>query len=157
MLFLYKTEPDGPQGRHWPNLLQLVKPAVAAVEKHLLAQPRPVLLMYPGLIARYGQLEFLDHLRDGSGRRGSVPGLWLLVASDHQSTLPTIDGKPVPVLGHGQWAWVPDAWLENLHRSNGMANARAGISESVSAQGGEDQSGASARGNSRPPGIERTI
>lgn len=71
-------------------------------------------------IARYGQLEFLDHLRDGTGRRGNVPGLWLLVASDHQSTLPMIDGKPVPVLGHGQWAWVPDAWLENLHRSNGV-------------------------------------
>jgi len=78
---------------------------------------RPVLLMYPGLIARYEQLQFLEHLRDGSGRNGSVPGVWLLLAAaDHQTTLPMIDGRPVPVLGHGQWAWVPDAWLTNEHR-----------------------------------------
>jgi hypothetical protein len=112
-----KADAEGPTGRHWSKLLMLVKVAIEQVEQQLLSTDRPVLLLYPGLAARYEQLQFLEHLRDGSGRSGSVPGLCLLVASDHQSTLPTIDGRPVPVLGHGQWAWIPDSWLINKHRA----------------------------------------
>ncbi len=122
-----RADAEGPHGHDWPKLQLLVKAAVDQVEQHVLSHPRPVLLMYPGLVARYDQLDFLDHLRDGCGRSGKVPGLWLMVASDHQSTLPTIDGKPVPVLGHGQWAWIPDAWLENVHRSNGHAPATVAV------------------------------
>ncbi len=114
-----KADADGSTGRDWQKLQLLVKAAVAEVEKQVLAMDRPVILMYPGLIARYEQLQFLEHLRDGSGRDGSVPGIWLiLAATDHQKSLPTIDNRPVPVLGHGQWAWVPDAWLTNEHRGH---------------------------------------
>ncbi|HXE55914.1 MAG TPA: hypothetical protein VN541_23010, partial [Tepidisphaeraceae bacterium] len=105
-----KADADGPAGKDWPKLMLLVKAAIAEVEKQVLGMSRPVLLLYPALIARYEQLQLLDHLREGSGRAGNVPGIWLLVsASDHQTTLPTIDNRPVPVLGHGQWAWIPEA------------------------------------------------
>jgi serine/threonine protein kinase len=113
-----KADAEGPAGRDWSKLLMLVRSATDQVAKEILASPRPVLLLYPGLIGRYDQLPFIDRLRDGSGRAGSVPSVWLLLAADQQSTLPMIDNRPVPVLGHGQWARIPDGWLRNAHRTD---------------------------------------
>jgi hypothetical protein len=76
-----------------------------------------VLLVHPGLLARYDQMDLLTRLRDRVGRKGACPGLWLLVAADEQSELPLIDGRAVPLIGSGQRARVPLAWLENLHRA----------------------------------------
>jgi serine/threonine protein kinase len=119
-----EADAAGPESPHWGRLTQLAAATLEALEPRLLSRDRPLLLIYPGLVARYEQLGFLDRLRDGCGRPGSTPGLWLLVCTrGRQSTLPTIDNHPVPVLGRSQWAWVPEAWLSNVHRGSPIADS----------------------------------
>ena len=77
------------------------------------------MLVHPGLLARYDQMDLLERLRDQVGRRGVCPGLWVLVAADEQNELPVIDNREVPLISSGQRARVPLAWLENRHRGNG--------------------------------------
>jgi len=79
---------------------------------------KTVLMVYPGLLPRYDQMDLLTRLREQVGRPGGIPGLWMLIASDAQTTLPVIDGKAVPVIGPAEWARIPDGWLRNVHRSN---------------------------------------
>jgi hypothetical protein len=90
---------------------------IPAVESDLLASPRPVLLVHPGLLARYDQMDLLTRLRDQVGRKGKCPALLVMVAADEQSELPLIDGREVPLIGSGQRAQVPLSWTENDHRS----------------------------------------
>ena len=83
-----------PGSRDWNNLLRLVSMVVPAIEAELLAATQPVLLVHPGLLARYGQIGVLERLRDQVGRRGVCPGLWVLVAADEQSELPCWMDRP---------------------------------------------------------------
>ena len=78
-------------------------------------------MIYPGLLARYDQMDLLSRLSQKVGRRDGIPGLWLLLPGDHQAM---IDGKAVPLLGPGQRACIPESWLQNVHRSNvnGVSN-----------------------------------
>ncbi len=99
------------------HLRELVAEVIPAVEAELLTSARPVLLVHPGLLARYDQMDLLTRLRDQVGCKGKCPALLLMVADDEQSELPLIDGHEVPLLGSGQKAWVPLAWTNNEHRS----------------------------------------
>lgn len=108
--------------RDWLNLQMLVKRAVSAVKASLESAERTVLLMHPGLLARYDQLSLLEGLRDRVGRPAPASGtrlhgLWVLVVGDDQQTLPVVDGRPVPVLTPGEWARIPVSWLQNAHRA----------------------------------------
>jgi hypothetical protein len=47
------------------------------------------------------------------------PGFIVLIAADEQRHMPGLDGKPIPVILTSEWARIPEAWLENLHRSSG--------------------------------------
>lgn len=105
-----------PTSRDWQNLVSLVDQVMPGIEEMLLSREKPVLLVHPGLLARYEQLELLEHLRDDVGRNGRTPGLWVLVASDAQSDMPMLDGKAIPLITPGQRARVPEPWIENLHR-----------------------------------------
>jgi hypothetical protein len=105
-----------PGDARWDKLMILVKRAMPLVEERLRMVKKPMLVIYAGLLARYEQMSLLERLRDKVGRRGGIPGFWLLVAGDHQALM---DGKVVPVLGAGQRARIPDSWLENKHRGNG--------------------------------------
>ena len=105
-----------PQGGDWDKLMMLVSRAMPAVEQRLLMAERTVLLIYPGLLARYDQMDLLSRLSQKVGRRDGIPGLWLLLPGDHQAL---IDGKAVPLLGPGQKALIPESWLQNLHRGDG--------------------------------------
>ncbi len=78
--------------------------------------PRTILLIYPGLLARYEQMDLLQRLREKVGRAGGIPGLWMLIASDESTELPVLDGHAVPVIGRAEWARIPEYWLENRHR-----------------------------------------
>ena len=78
-----------------------------------------MLLIYPGLLARYDQMDLLSRLSQKVGRRDGIPGLWLLLPGDHQAL---IDGKAVPLLGPGQKALIPESWLQNLHRGDGRGS-----------------------------------
>jgi serine/threonine protein kinase len=101
----------------WDRLMVLVRRAMPQIEAQLSAVKKPALVIYAGLLARYDQMILLERLRDKIGRHDGIPGLWLLLAGDHQALL---DGKPVPVLSPGQHARIPESWLENQHRANGI-------------------------------------
>ena len=102
-----------PRGDDWDKLLLLVGRSMALVEERLLEAEKTMLMIYPGLLARYDQMEFLSTLSQKAGRKGGIPGLWLLVTGDHQAML---DGKPVPLIGPGQRVRVPESWIFNQHR-----------------------------------------
>jgi serine/threonine protein kinase len=72
-----------------------------------------MLLIYPGLLARYDQMDLLTRLSQKVGRRDGIPGLWILLPGDQ---LALIDGRAVPLLGPGQRARIPESWLESVHR-----------------------------------------
>jgi hypothetical protein len=106
-----------PDSRDWRNLQILVRRAIPAVEQTLFAADRPVLLVYPGLLARYDQIPLLEKLRDACTQQRHAPGFLVLVPSDEQRTMPVLDGKPVPVILASEWTRIPDAWLTNAHRA----------------------------------------
>ena len=102
-----KTDATPYQG-DWDNLMVLVGRAMPLVEERLMQTERTVLMIYAGLLARYDQVAVLERLREAVGRRGGIPGLWVLLAGDQQATL---EGKAVPVLSPGQRVRVPELWL----------------------------------------------
>jgi len=100
--------------RDWGNLATLFSICMPEVEAHLAKCGKTILLTYPGLLARYDQMSLLDRLRDRIGVQGSeLHGLWVLVPEENAGPLPTIAGKPIPVIGSGQHARVPGAWLKS--------------------------------------------
>ncbi|WP_089718070.1 hypothetical protein [Candidatus Entotheonella palauensis] len=104
-----------PNGGDWSKLMLLIDRAMMLVEEELRSAHTTILLVYPGLLARYDRMDLLERLRDQVGSRDGMPGLWLLLPGQHQAM---IDGKPVPILGPGQRVNIPETWLQNLHRSN---------------------------------------
>lgn len=113
----------------WQRLLQLVNLAMPGIEHSIRAAAanHTVLLTYTGPLASYQQMTVLERLRDSVGRTDGIHGVWLLIPSDRQNPLPTIDGVAIAVLGSGQHRWIPSSWLENLHRTRAKA-AMAAIS-----------------------------
>ena len=109
--------------RDWRRLQALVAKAVPAVEAALLALERPGLLVYPGLLARYGQLDVVHRLREACAER-RAPGYVLLVPADALAAMPVIDGEPLPVVLRSDWERVPRAWLQNAHRGRAHASAQ---------------------------------
>lgn len=107
------------ESQDWRNLSILVGRAIPIVERQLSQSDKTILLTYPGLLARYDRLDLMERLRDKVGTPGgALHGLWVLLPSDEGIALPTLNGKPVPVISSGQWARVPDAWIYNEHRSD---------------------------------------
>jgi hypothetical protein len=114
-----KADGAPPQSTDWRRLQLLVRQAMPAVTQTLLAADSPVLLVYPGLLARYDQMQLLETLRDACAQRPDVPGYVVLVASDAQRPLPVLDDKPIPVIHASEWARIPESWLANVHRAQG--------------------------------------
>lgn len=102
----------------WGRLIQLVRRALPRVEAQVLATPGRVLLVNPGLLARYGQVDVLARLTSALDRPTTLHALWVLVPADASNTLPMLDGHAVPVTTRGQWARLSEPWLQNLHRGN---------------------------------------
>jgi hypothetical protein len=98
----------------WDKLMLLVRRAMPLVEQRLLAAKKTTLLIYPGLIARYGQMSLIVRLRDKVGCKDGIPGLWLLIPGDGPAM---IEGEALPLIGPGQRTEVPKSWIENVHRA----------------------------------------
>src|SRR5712691_540301 len=64
--------------RDWRNLQLLVRRDMPAVEQTLYTADRPVLLVYPGLLARYDQIPLLEKLRDACTQQRHAPGFLVL-------------------------------------------------------------------------------
>lgn len=110
---------DDPDALH---LRRFAAQALEPVEADLARRPRTVLLTRTGLLARYGQMDLVERLRDGVSRRPAAgeaapPGVWLLIPAEGSATGPEIDGATVLVPTPAQWARIPKTWIQNGHRS----------------------------------------
>lgn len=110
-----------PRGSQSWNLLQgAVGEALKRMVSELLGATRPVLLVRPGLLARYDRIDVIETLRGALERRGRTEGppyLWLVVPSDDLQSGPRLDDKEVPVLTPLHWRRVPASWIANRHRA----------------------------------------
>jgi len=97
--------------RDWENLRKLAATAARSVADQLRARTKPTLIIYPGLLARYGQLSILDELADSIGELS----LWILLSSSGRGAAPMIDGDAIPARAT-QWGWIPPKWLDNEFR-----------------------------------------
>ena len=118
-----------PGSEPWKKFMVLINRAMPAVENSLVTghsslandkgqrtkDKRSILLIYPGLLARYEQLGLLEKIRDEIGRSGGLHSCWILIPGDNQAF---IDGKPVPIISPGQKTKIPDQWIRNEHRGH---------------------------------------
>jgi serine/threonine protein kinase len=112
-----QADAASPESADWRRLQTLVRRAMPAMEQALSRADRPVLLVYPGLLARYDQIQLLEKLRDTCTQSSDAPGFIVLMPSDEQRHMPVLDGKPIPVILASEWARIPEAWLINAHRA----------------------------------------
>jgi serine/threonine protein kinase len=108
------AEPESFDGQ---QLRRLVNECAPQLRQALINPTHTLLLTHPGLFARYGLMGMLATLRDDLGRPGGPHGLWLLIPAVVQSTLPRLNGQPVPVIAEHQYLTLPEAWLNNAHRA----------------------------------------
>lgn len=103
------------QGRAGParkNLLRLVERAADAVAQSLLPARTPLLLIQPGLIARYRLDAFVKKLLQ-SPREAPI---FVLVPGHDRGGIPNISGEyAIPGLLSSQVLWVSLEWLANQH------------------------------------------
>jgi hypothetical protein len=107
-----KTDAKPGEG-DWDKLMLLIGRAMPEVEKQLATADKTMLIVYPGLLARYDQMTLLEKLRDRVGRRDGVAGVWVLVPGDSQAMM---DGKAIPLISPGQRTTVPLSWLKYARR-----------------------------------------
>ena len=113
----------------WKNLLHLVGRAVPKIVSRLTERQEHLLLVNPGMIARYDLMSILETLRDKVGHDAECPGIWVLVASDGQSELPVLDNAEIPLITPGQRARVSESWIDNLHRGRGEKAAASQLTQ----------------------------
>jgi serine/threonine protein kinase len=100
--------PDSQDGR---NLFRLAERAAKSVADRLRQRQEPTLVIFPGLLARYGQLGILDEIQDALG----AYSLWLLAGSEGRGNPPSSEKQTIPARP-SQWAWIPEKWLDNDFR-----------------------------------------
>ena len=99
------------------NLRRLVDMIKPQLRQALVSPSRTTLLVNPGLFARYGLMGLVAELRNDIGRADGPHGLWVLIPAVVQSALPKLNGQPVPVISEHQHISLPEAWLDNAHRT----------------------------------------
>jgi hypothetical protein len=110
---IYEADAESQSSDDWRNLLHLVGEVTPRIADDLMRRDRPLLLVHPGLIARYEQISLLQMLRDRIGHDVACPSL--LVA---MPTMPYLDGVQIPLISTGQ---VSEHWIDNLHRGRTTA------------------------------------
>lgn len=100
----------------WSNLLHLTGLVAPKIAADLMNREDHLLLVHPGLIARYEMMSILETLRDKVGHDVPCPGVWVLVAADGQSEMPILDHAVIPLITPGQRAKVSEGWIDNIHR-----------------------------------------
>jgi serine/threonine protein kinase len=114
---VHAADREGPAGPHWGKLLKLVQAAAGALAARLASGGKPLLLVQPGPIARYGLNDFLHGLVE-MGTNRQTPAIFLLVPMHDTGGVPRIGGSmPVPGIVPGQAMWVSRAWLSNRHNA----------------------------------------
>ncbi|HWA24381.1 MAG TPA: BREX system serine/threonine kinase PglW [Lacunisphaera sp.] len=107
----YGADHVGPGGDDWPELRQVAEQAAERVASRLFPAREPLLLVQPGLLARYRLNGFLRRLLEAS-RDTRCAALFLLVPSRDRAGVPKINETLViPEVGLPQTLWVPHSWL----------------------------------------------
>jgi serine/threonine protein kinase len=112
----------GPEGPDWPLLVGLVRDAADAMVDALLRhgarkEAGPLVLVWPGALARYGLSSALSRLVE-QAERGDTGAVLLVVPSHADGLAPSINGRlPVPAPLPGQRLQMPEPWLANAHRA----------------------------------------
>lgn len=113
---VHDADRGGRDGKNWSNLLRLVEAAATSVADQLLPPKAPLLLVQPGLIARYRLDSFLERLVAAS--KSAEAPILLLVPAHDTGGIPAINGElPIPGLHPSQALWVPLEWLANRHNA----------------------------------------
>jgi len=111
---IHLADLEGKTGVHWRNLSSLVERAADSLAATLLPPKAPLLLVQPGLIARYRLEVFARKLMDRA-QTAEAP-IFLLVPTHDTGGIPTINGEfAIPGLLASQVLWVSLAWLTNQH------------------------------------------
>lgn len=110
-IVLRADRPDASQ-RDSANLRLLVKLAAADLERRLLEDPRPLLIVEAAPLARYDRLAVLERLADKATPRPAARWLLLPVEKDGR---PHLDDRPAP--GALTAVRVPTAWLDRQTRA----------------------------------------
>ena len=105
---------DSYDGKKLRQLVDLLRPRL---REALISAGTTRLLVNPGLFARYGLMGVLAELRNDTGRTGGPHGVWVLIPAVVDSALPKLNGVPIPIISQSQHITLPDAWLNNAHRS----------------------------------------
>ena len=105
-----------PSTQDWKNLMHLIGRVTPKIVSRLTERREHLLLVNPGMIARYDLMEIVETLRDRVGHDVNCPGLWLLVATDGQNDMPVLDHAEIPLITPGQRAKVSESWIDNVHR-----------------------------------------
>jgi len=113
---IYEADAESHNTDDWRNLLHLMSEVAPNIETELMNRQQPVLLVHPGLIARYELMSVLQTLRDRVGHDAACPTVWVLIATDNQNEMPYLDGVQIPLISKGQRAAVSEHWVDNRHR-----------------------------------------
>jgi serine/threonine protein kinase len=114
---VHSADREGPKGPHWPKLLKLVQAAANELVARLVQSKKPLLLVQPGPLARYGLNEALAKLVQ-AGQNMESPAMFLLVPMHDSHGVPRIEGTmTIPGALPGQSMWITSAWLKNRHNA----------------------------------------
>src|SRR5690606_11812577 len=108
---VHAADVEGPTGNAWPNLMMLVERAAHALASRIFPPKRPLLLVQPGLLARYRLESFLDQLVAAS-KRDDSQAIFRHVPAHDSGGVPAINGQlAVRGILPAQVQWIPRAWL----------------------------------------------
>ena len=115
---IHTADREGRLGRNWSSLLRLVENAAADVMAQLLPAKAPLLLVQPGLIARYGLDSVIARLVAAGADPRAEAAVFLLVPSRDRSGVPLINGSfALQGTLHSQVLQVSLEWLSNKHNA----------------------------------------
>lgn len=125
---LLETDREGPQGEHWADLRRFMRPCGERTLARLKRHKKPLLLVHPGLLARYQMDDFLAGLLTHS-QRDDAPAVFLVIPTHETSGSPCIRATsdrvlPVPTSGGEPPLVIPESWVLNFHQ--GQASATHG-------------------------------
>ena len=114
---VHDADRQGPAGPAWANLIRLAELGADDVAARLLPPDKPLVLVSPGLLARYRLTGFLAKLIEASKQREAA-AIFLVV--------PAHDGAGIPLINHdfpirgvlpSDGLWVSPHWLANKHNA----------------------------------------
>lgn len=112
---LRETDRAGATSPEWPNLCRLAAEAADRIADDLFPNREPLLLVRPGLLARFKLTAFVQRAIHGT-RDHDAASLMFLIPCHHHRTHLIEDILPVPGLPASQRLAVPEPWLLNHGR-----------------------------------------